>query len=56
MSVGWAISFLFIGFAKVLDMPFGNHLSIMLMMSVVDDVEKERLCHTVNLDFIIAYI
>ena len=32
---------IFVGFAKVLDVSFGYHLSIMLMMLVVDDVEKE---------------
>ena len=47
---------IFFGLAKVLDVAFGNHLGIMLMMPMVDNVEKERLCHTVNLDFIIAHI
>jgi len=56
MSFGWSANLLFIGFAKVLDVPFGYHLGIVPMMFVVDNVEEERLCHTVNLNFIIAYI
>ena len=57
MSVkGLGCTLLFIGFAKVLDVPFGYHLGKMLMIFVVDDMEEERLCHTVNLNFIIAYI
>ena len=46
---GLGCTLLFIGFAKVLDVPFGYHLGKMLMIFVVDDMEEERLCHTVNL-------
>ncbi len=46
----------FFRLAKVLDVPFGNHLGIMLMTLVVDNVEKEWLCYAVDLDFIIANV
>ena len=46
----------FFGLAKVLYMAFSNHLGIMLMTFVVDYVEKEWLCHAVDLDFIIAHV
>ena len=46
----------FVGFTKVLYMAFGNHLRIVLMTLVVDNVEEEWLCHAVNLDFIITHI
>ncbi|MCR4959718.1 MAG: hypothetical protein K6B13_14120 [Prevotella sp.] len=37
-------------------MAFGDHFGIMLMLPVIDEVEKEGLCYTVNSDFIIAHI
>ena len=46
----------FFGLAKVLGVAFCNHLGIMLVLSVVDEVEKEGFCHTVNPNFIIAHI
>ena len=50
------MSLFFFWLAKVLDVPFGYHLGIMLMTFVVDYVEKEWFCHAVNLDFIITHI
>ena len=53
---GGIIKLFFFGLAKVLGVAFRNHLGIMQVLSVVDEVEKEGLCHTVNPDFIIAHI
>ena len=39
---------------KTLDVIFRNYLGIMLMVLMVDDVEKEWLCHTVDFYFIIT--
>lgn len=50
------VKLFFVGLTKVLDVGLGNHLGIMLMLPVIDNVEKEGLCHTINLDFIIAHI
>ena len=50
------VKLFFLGLAKVLGVAFGNHLGIMQVLSVVDEVEKEGLCNTVNPDFIIAHI